>query len=340
MHQVCISEFASLISAPFSDVAASVSEPLEREAVLGTGYALVATRHCDLTRTRERVRRCAIGEAVDPSPLSELQAAARLLDLGAECPEEVPEDANERTPDFLVRWASGATTEVEVTRKRRHREAEIADAHALEIVQTLVAAREGKLFVPLSVYVTSFDADVREEVVEAAERLGAQHPHVEAPHRWSIAIGTEPEPPSWWKGEVPLKHMHSASAAIRLGYPSPARAYLRAIARKAKGHQESGEHPFVIAHDCHELTNGVFALRRPVIEAMGGDDWQHVDGVLLFRLTIDHDGLIGWIWDIIPNPNAHQLPPELFEQRPPEATWLRPIGQYHFSHQRRIRLDP
>jgi len=86
-------------------------------------------------------------------------------------------------------------------------------------------------------------------------------------------------------------------------------------------------------HDCRELSNGVLALRRRTAIALAAPAWSHVDGVLLFKLLADVNKGVGWMFDLVTNPNGHGLPEELLEKRPSEESWRNSVHRFeHMAH--------
>ena len=329
LHRECIRMFAQLIGE--SPYAVNTACKQNMRFALKTGYTLLATNNFNLARTTDRIRNGIRDIGANSAVIAELTTAAALAEtLQFVEVSEIPERTDRKTADFIAKWRDGQLIEIEATRKARHKAANLAQANAHRVLYNLLHARKEQLEIPMSAYIASLDDATIDDLTTAAGLLRSSRPTIEDPMRYWISVGgAQFSPPAWWRPEWPLNQLRLRERHILFGYQSPIDGYMRAIARKAEGHQESGFHPFIIAHDCCGIANGVYALRSRVANELSKRTWVHVDGVLLFRLAMSSAGAIGWIWDLVPNPNLNRLPSELVQLRPPENHWIPPTATFH-----------
>jgi hypothetical protein len=141
-----------------------------------------------------------------------------------------------------------------------------------------------------------------------------------APHDLSTR-GQDSRPP-WWpdnkarclvfQGALAGPGATRAPSQVRVWFGVPYESYVNSVMRKADSPQCAPGLPFLLAVDIGDLPDAFREMPR----AVGGfmHMWRALSGLLLFQSMMGSDRT-GWLWRLIPNPNAAiTLPIELTAQ--------------------------
>ncbi|KAF0246451.1 MAG: hypothetical protein FD180_715 [Planctomycetota bacterium] len=265
-----------------------------------------------------------IGNGLPPkeSDLSEANAAALMLALGADKIERIEKDEN-KTPDFRV-WWSADVVELEVTRADRKQTLINCNA-AVERLRSEIRSFGRPFDVVIHVADIWNSRDCDQIKISARDcpcgetrgENGRWRVRIVAPNlEGSCDIAGSDHSPGWWAGAdgarlfsasqmVGVPDPGSSQPQIRIQYCIPLKAYMNTAANKADHFQGSRKRPFLMALDVTALPGAFESFARDLPEYLMG--WPRVSGVILVRgpdLLVGQVIQVGWQWRLFDNDYA------------------------------------
>lgn len=271
-----------------------------------------------------------IGSCPAPSDLSEINAAALCVTIGASSIEQI-QRASSRTPDFAVSWPNDSEMELEVTCA----DEKLAHKQRKELAHKLGQAIF-ELHLPHDIiihFLVPPDASEIEQLIKTAYEIKIGN-HLDCPGRWHIYAekqnrepyavytgGQRDQTPQWWPhntidsnyftGWVAGPDATEAPPQARVSFALPLDAYINPLQHKAERSQRCNEIPYIVALDVHNLPGAHREFKKLLPEYFML--WPDLSGVIIFQQFHSTDK-IGWTHELLMNPFAkHPLPLELYK---------------------------
>lgn len=261
------------------------------------------------------------------SDLSELNAAALCIKLGAKFIEKIKESKNKRQ-DLKAEFPSGEIAEIEVTcasKKQIHMEREKV---ARELCNKIMEINQRHHIILHSVNPPSIDEEL--EIIESIKTMKTGTViqkegqwHLRSEDKKKELIRTAEDKPKWWP-----KGVYNIACASRIiggnknkkitpqnhiDLSVPLLKYLNPVRNKADRPQGSGNNQFIVALDINNLMGAFKKFRDELPKYF--NTWHHISGILLFKTWIDFNLVhASWECEFISNPNASYPPSKEFNQ--------------------------